>query len=122
MNTGQLATFVICVVAVILCSLACAGNNWIEQTSSRGGFSVGLWNKCSTYQGKTNCIYFPTGGLGFYDACRAMTIIAVVFVGVAALGYIVAWLAPDSFISKFSGEPYVSAVMLFVSGIYITFF
>jgi len=113
MNPGQLATFVICVVAVVLCSLACAGNNWIGVSE----ITIGLWNTCKTYQENTNCHYFSTGGLGFYDACRAMTIIAVVIVGVAALGYIVAWLAPDSVISKYSGEPYASAVMLFISGI-----
>ena len=117
MIIGHLATFMICVTAVVLCSIACAGDDWIDVTGRGDNEATqGLWNSCLTINGFTTCQAFSTEGVGFYDACRAMTVIAVIIAGVAALGYIVAWLTPDSTIGTFSGEPYVSSGLLFITG------
>ena len=116
MIIGHLATFVICVTAVVLCSIACAGDDWIEVTGPGGDKATfGLWKNCSTINGVTGCESFSVD-VGFYNACRAMTVIAVIIAGVSALGYIVAWLAPDDSIFAYGGEPYISSGLLILTG------
>ena len=122
MTIGQLATFVLCVVAVVLCSLACAGNDWIEFSRyDNYEATMGLWKVCLNINGGATCQSLTTEGAGFYDTCRALSVIAVIIAGVAALGYVVAWLAPDSTVGSFSGTPYISGGMLFISGMLSSF-
>ena len=122
MAIGQLASFVLCVVAVVLCSLACAGNDWIKVTGDDNfEATIGLWKVCVSIDGGAICKSLTTEGAGFYNACRAMSVIAVIIAGVAALGYAVAWLAPDSTVGTFSGMPYISGGMLFISGMLSSF-
>ena len=55
-------------------------------------------------------------GLSFYDTSRALSVIAVIIMGVAVLGYIVAWLLPGTTVGQISGIPYFSAPLFFIAG------
>uniref|UniRef100_A0A7M5VGU3 Uncharacterized protein n=1 Tax=Clytia hemisphaerica TaxID=252671 RepID=A0A7M5VGU3_9CNID len=112
MILGHLASFCACVIAFVLLTLGCAGNNWITQTVGDQEASMGLWKACFVHV----CKEFSTDGHSFYDSCKALSTLAVIVSGVAMLGYVINWYSPDSTIGMLGGIPYISSGLLFISG------
>ena len=64
-SLGQLATFGLCVIGFVLCTLGCAGNSWIVGDVNRDGitYTLGLWKICATNSYSIECESVSTGGL-----------------------------------------------------------
>ena len=66
-SLGQLATFGLCIIGFVLCTLSCVGDSWIVGEVNKDGnqipFNMGLWKVCETHSHITKCKTFSTKGL-----------------------------------------------------------
>lgn len=72
------------VVAFIFIAACTGGNQWVKISGTTDGYEMGLWKNCSIGLSSTMCFDQPANLPSWFDAARALSILACLL-GVAAI-------------------------------------